>query len=99
MGKSKPVVLSTRTFETRSSAREFFREMLNRYRPGDRVSDNDAQDLTSLLDFHPERQEKVGVGIHHFEVARADYATQCFRVVRTDETWANFSYPTCISNA
>jgi hypothetical protein len=71
--------------------------MLNRYSPGERVSNEDANDLASLLERHPEGVEKIGVGIDHFEVQEADYSTQCFRVVRTDGTWARFSYHTCIA--
>jgi hypothetical protein len=97
VGKRKPVDLGTRSFETRTDARAFFREMLNRYKPGDRVSEEDAKDLAALLDRHPEREHKIGIGIDRFEVARGDYSTQCFRVIRVDQTWANFSYPACVS--
>ena len=60
--------------------------MLNRYRPRQRVSDHDAADLAALLKRHSEYVEKVGVGIDHFEVMRAEFGTQCFRIVRIDGT-------------
>lgn len=97
MGRKKPVILSTRTFSTQGAASKFFSDMLHRYTPGDRVSDVDAADLASVLERHPDRDEKVGVGIDHFEVQAADYSSQCFRVVRTDGTWARFSYKPCIA--
>jgi hypothetical protein len=97
MAKGIPVVLSKRTFPTKGAASEFFSNMLHSYKPGDRVSDADGVDLASVLDRHPSRDEKVGVGVDHFEVQNADYASQCFRVVRTDGTWARFSYKACIT--
>jgi hypothetical protein len=78
-------------------ASEFFRKMLSRYIVGDRVTDDDTADLASLLERHPNRHEKIGEGIDHFEVQAADYGTKCFRVVRPDGSWVRFSYRACIS--
>jgi Protein of unknown function (DUF3223) len=97
MAKGKPVILSKRTFPTQGAASEFFSNMLHSYKPGDRVTDADAVDLASALDRHPSRDEKVGIGIDHFEVQSADFASQCFRVVRIDGTWARFSYKACVA--
>jgi Protein of unknown function (DUF3223) len=97
MPRAKPVVLETRSFANQKEASAFFRAMLNRYRPKQRVSDQDAADLAALLKRHADCEEKVGVGISHFEVMRAEYGTQCFRVVRTDGTGEDFSYPHCIA--
>jgi len=97
VAKGTAVILSKRTFPTKRAASEFFSKMLHRYKPGDRVTEADAEDLASLLSRHPSRKEKVGAGITHFEVQSADFASQCFRVVRTDGTWARFSYKVCIT--
>ena len=91
------MVLATRSFANRKDATAFFRRMLNRYRPKQRVSDADAADSAALLTRHPEYEEKVGVGIDHFEVMSAEFGTQCFRIVRTDGTGEDFSYPSCIA--
>jgi hypothetical protein len=71
--------------------------MLSRYKPGDRVSDEDAVDLTGHIARHREAVEKIGVGIDRFEVQNADYGTQCFRGVRTDDTWERFSFNACLA--
>ena len=73
--------------------------MLHRYRPKQRVSEEDAYHLAALLKSHSEYETKVGTGIDHFEVMSAEYGTQCFRIVRTDGTGAHFSYPHCIDGA
>lgn len=96
MARGRPVKLDTREFRTKGEATAYFSSMLARYRPGDRVNDDDAKDLASLLKRHPEAKEKIGTGIEHFEVMSADYGTQCFWVVRSDKTMERFSYPRCI---
>ncbi|MGI4748215.1 MAG: DCL family protein [Janthinobacterium lividum] len=97
MARGKPVVLKTRFFANQKDATAYFKDMLNRYRPKQRVSDEDARDLYALLARHAEYEEKVGVGIDHFEVMSAEFRTQCFRLVRVDGTGEDFSYPQCIS--
>jgi hypothetical protein len=93
---SKPVVIATREFASQGEATAFFKEMLNRYEPGQRVAETDFLDLSALLERHPEYAAKVGSGIDHFEVIMTDHGTQCFRVVRRDGTGTDFSYPTCV---
>lgn len=97
MARGQPVHLNTRSFTTKGAAAAHFKAMLARYRIGDRVNDGDGRDLAALLERHPERDEKVGSGISHFEVMAADYGTRCFRVVRHDGTGVDFSYPFCIA--
>lgn len=97
MPRGKPVVLDTRSFSNKKEATEFFRTMLYRYKPKQRVSDQDARDLAALLKRHSEYDEKVGTGISHFEVMNADYGTQCFRIIRLDGTGTDFSFIHCIT--
>lgn len=93
----KPVILTTRSFDKQGDAVVFFREMLKRYLPGQRVSDSDAADLTALLTRHPEHAAKVGTGIDHFEVMATEHGSNCFRIVRGDGTGTDFSFMTCIA--
>lgn len=97
MGRGKPVDLATRSFDSQGAATAFFKEILNRYRPGTRVSDEDSLELSALLERHSEYATKVGCGVSHFEVMATEHGTQCFRVVRTDGTGTDFSYPHCIT--
>jgi len=97
MGRGKPVVLESMTFDNQGQAKEFFQEMLSRYVPGERVSSDDAIHLRGLFQRHPEYAVKVGAGIDHFEVIPADYATRCFCAVRSDGTKERFSYLRCVT--
>ena len=71
--------------------------MLSRYRPGEVVTDSDGIEWAELLKRHPEYAQKVGCGVHHFEVIAAEYGAQCFRIVRLDNSSDSFSYPACVS--
>lgn len=97
MGRSIPFATETRHFASKGEATLFFRTMLNRYKPGDRVAIADTADIDALLKKHSDYRAKVGVGVDHFEVMSAEHNTQCFRVVRTDGTGEDFSYIHCIT--
>ena len=99
MPRGKPVKLETREFTAKVEATAYFRAMLRRYRPGERLNEDDAEELGSLLKLHPRAAEKIGPGIDHFEVHSADYNTQCFWAIRTDETMEKFSYKSCIAGS
>jgi hypothetical protein len=93
---AKPVEISTRSFNTQAEAIAFFKKMLNRYKPRERVTADDCSDISALLMRHHEYATKVGVGVDHFEVMMTEHGSQCFRIVRVDGTGTDFSYLTCI---
>jgi hypothetical protein len=97
MARCKLVELATRTFSKQDEATNFFKAMLGRYKPGQTVTDNDALDLIALIERHPEREQKVGKGIAKFQVMATEHGTNCFRVVRHDDTGTDFSYRSCVT--
>jgi hypothetical protein len=75
--------------------------MLNRYAIGERVSAEDAADLSALLARHDEFEGKSGTGIVGFEVnvPPADvpqFSKRCFWIVRSDGTKIDFSIGHCL---
>jgi hypothetical protein len=101
MGKTRRIVLTTRVFDKAGDATTFFKEMLNRYGMGDRVSEADALDLAALIERHDERDEKVGNGIAGFEVNAPptdvpQFSKRCFWIVRGDDTRIDFSIGHCL---
>lgn len=96
-GRSKPVELATRSFEKQGDATAFFKAMPNRYRPVERVRDEDGLDVAALLERHTEYSAKVGYGVSHFQLMMTEHGTQCFRIIRKDGSGTDFSYPHCIS--
>ena len=93
----KPFVTETRTFEKKGEARDFYKEILNRYSVGDVVNAADEADLRALLKHHTEYQVKVGVGIARIEVMANLHGTQSFKLVRIDGSQDDFSYIHCIT--
>jgi len=98
MARGKPVHLGTLSFATRQEALAHFKAMLARYRPEQTVGDADASELAELIKRHPDHDEKVGPGVHHFEVMHADFNTKCFAIVRTNGTRVDFSYKVCVNS-
>lgn len=101
MGKARRILVGTRSFDKAGDATAFFKEMLNRYQIGDRVTAEDAVDLAALLDRHDGRDEKVGVGVVGFEVNVPpddvpQFSKRCFWAVRTDGTKIDFSIGHCL---
>ena len=94
----RSITLDTITFDKAGSATVFFRAILNRYRDGEEISGDDAKHLTALLKRHNESQEKIGCGVHHYEVGIAPdgFGTRCFWIVRFDDTRVDFSYKHCL---
>lgn len=95
-GKPIPVVIGSITFPNQSQALSFFKKMLSKYSPEDVVSDEDSKHLAELVKRHPEYSEKLGNGLHHFEVMRAEYNSQCFGIVRRDGSRVDVSYKVCV---
>jgi hypothetical protein len=61
MPRGNPIELATCSFATQTIATSFFQDRLGRYRPGNRVSDEDALHLAALLERHDDYKDKVGV--------------------------------------
>ena len=97
MAKGKPVVLETISFDNQGQAHAFFKEMLNRYVPGEIVSPEDSIHLAELFKRHPSYSTKIGSGVNYFEVMPEKFGTQCFCAVLLDGTKEGFSYQKCVT--
>lgn len=104
MARGKPVSLkNNRAWSKKGDAKEHFKEMLHRYNPGDRVSDeSDHDDLLALVTAYDSVSPqwagvKTGIGVDHFikdyddEIGRSQFNSMCFFAVRKDGTKAHFS--------
>lgn len=99
MGKAQPVELPSIHFSKKTKAKEFFKEMLNRYKDGEEVNQDDHVLLHELLLRHPDASDKIGVGVKRFFRALSpDHPTSCFHVEREDGKSTDFSYPECVSS-
>lgn len=94
-----PVLVGNRSFALKKDAEQACREILYRYDPGHRVSGiADELFLLDLLELHPQRNEKLGCGIAHFEVrVNPKFVRQrSFYLVRIDRSETDFSFMKCL---
>ena len=96
MGVAKPIMIGDLEFAKKGDAVEYFKVMLNKYSPGDKVSEADGRLLAFLLGRHPETKAKIGSGIRHFNVRSADFGTQCFWITRSDGSTERFAFRSCL---
>ncbi|NKE68694.1 DUF3223 domain-containing protein [Ramlibacter sp. RBP-2] len=91
-----------RTWRPQSAALDHFKDMLNRYADGQRVTDQqDHDDLAALLSVYDAvpglSETKTGVGVDYFyrdldrEPRPGGVKTSCFYVMRQDGTAVDFS--------
>lgn len=97
MGRKKTVSIGHLEFSTQKDALAYFKEILNRHIPGQRLAGADLNDITALLFNHPRAVDKVSSGIKAIVVDNAKHDEKCFHVIRKDDTRDNFSYKKCIS--
>lgn len=96
MARAEPVEIGDMKFARKGDALDHPKSLLNSYRPEERVSAIDQTFLLEALKKHPDVDKKIGVGVDHLFVRRADYGTKCFWIKRTDGSEERFSYKSCV---
>lgn len=98
MARSKAVILERRSFQSQKEAQEYFRMEISSREVGTEITRQDEffTDVRSLIERHPERDQKVGVGIEAFIVQLDDNRNKMLWLRRTDGSSTDFSYITCI---
>jgi len=94
----RPIIIASLTFPTKNAAKEFFRDIRDRYEDDQRISLEDEGFLRDLIAIHPEADTKIGRGISHFSVARdAKFGTtRHFVIHRTDGSHTDVSFHSSI---
>jgi len=92
----KPIIVGNKEFKFQKDALAFFKEMLNSYRVNKTIEGEDHDLLLSVLERHPEADQKIGVGVNRFYKAPTEMGTNCFWVERTDGSKTDFSYITAV---
>lgn len=88
----KPIKIGEIEFATKKDALTHYKAILNSYDFGEEVTANDFEDIMNLLEIHPRVKEKIGVGIDKIRVAKVQYNTKSFELVRIDGSTEFFSY-------
>lgn len=94
MARGHRIDLATRSFDSKSSARDWVRSMIAKGRD---FTDEEHADLLALVRRHPEARQKIGVGVTRFYADRVNkYGTRGLFIEREDGTGTDFSYITCL---
>lgn len=93
---TKQINIGDIKFNTQKSAINFFKKILNTGGIGRILDEEETNQLTSLLNLHPKRSEKIGAGIESIGITESSHGTRCFVINRTDGTSIDFSYLKCI---
>ncbi len=88
----KPFKIGEIEFVTKKEALTHYKTILNAYDFGEELTKNDFNDLMVLLETHPRVKEKIGVGIDKVRIAKVQYNTKSFELVRIDGSTEFFSY-------
>jgi len=88
----KPIKIGEIEFASKKDALIYYKIILNTYDFGQELCLNDFNDIMNLLEIHPKVKEKIGVGIDKVRVAKVQYNTKSFELVRIDGSSEYFSY-------
>lgn len=88
----KPIKIGDKDFATKKDALNHYKTILNSYNFSEYLTDNDFQEIMNLLEIHPRIKEKIGVGIKSVRVAKVQYNTKSFELIRFDGSTEFFSY-------
>ena len=88
----KKIEIGENEFATKKDALNHYKIILNSYEFGEVLSSVDIKDVLDLLETHPKVVEKIGVGIEKIRIAKVQYKTKSFELVRTDGSTEFFSY-------
>ncbi len=92
----QPREIGDNAFSSKSTAEEFYRQILNKGSIGRDLDDGEFRVLMDLLALHPRVTEKIGVGVTRFSIGTSEYGTRAFLLHREDGSHEDFSYLKCI---
>lgn len=97
--------IGKKTFKTKATMKDYFGYILRNEKEGTILEKQYAKDVRALLDYHPEKDEKIGKGVKFIRIERhidsySGYpSNSChFHIHRKDGTDIDFSYNACIAN-
>ena len=101
MAGRQVVDLGHRVFQTKAAAQKYFREAISQRQVGEKITEQDPlyRDIAALLQRHPERDQKVGVGLQSFAVHLDAAGNRMLCLERLDGSTTDFSYVSCVRGA
>jgi len=97
--------IGRKVFGSKDKVKNYFSYILKNTRDGEELTGDYLEDVIGLLQYHTERDEKIGCGIKVIKVERhidttknQKSFTSHFQIYRLDGSDIDFSYNNCIRN-
>lgn len=97
MGKSIKVVLGEEEFSTKGQVEVRIRQLIKSYEVMDFLVGADKELCLNLFKYHPNYNEKLGLGIEAIQVRLDEYGKRNFHLHRIGETDEVISWPKCLA--
>lgn len=93
------IEIGDKIFKTKKAAEDYIRSILYKYELGESLAGEDLIFICSVLELHPDKDEKIGVGLKSIIVEKETTynKTAHFSVVRVDNSKEDFSFKKCIN--
>lgn len=90
--------LGSQTFGSKADVTRYVKNILKRYREGQRLDQVDEVSIIDLIRLHPDAIKKMGNGISRIVVRKTPpFNSLGLWIVRIDETTTDFSYKICLN--
>ena len=87
------IKIGQKEFATKKEALSHYKTILNSYEFSGLLNKSDFNDILDLLEKHPNKEKKIGVGIEKVRVVKLNhYNSKAFELVRFDGSADYFSY-------
>jgi hypothetical protein len=98
MARQTGVTINGVQFSSKDKAKKHISGILGMYKNGQRLHFDHESFMRSVLDFHPDRERKIGAGVAYIFVKRAEtFWSKGFCVKRVDGSEDMFSFLECLS--
>ena len=99
--RSGPYLIGDLAFGTKKAAETHIQSILHRATVGQPLAEQDMAVMLALLQSHPDRDAKIGIGVASIHVQPDSEwgTTRHFVIVRTDGTHTDFSFKKCLTPA
>ena len=91
------IIIGNRTFKYKKDAIDYYKRILNSYDYGEKLSESDFEEIKSLIQVHPDFENKFNFEISQIIVDKVKFNTKSFQVIKPDLDRVVFSYLKCIN--
>ena len=88
----KPIQIGSKKYKTKKEALLHYKNILNSYKLGEQLDENDTKDIYELLKRSKNFEKYKKAGIKAVQIIEIRYKTRVFQIIRDDNSKKTFSY-------